>query len=67
MSCCNFLLSLVEWVKGFYTSKRYEEDSDSSDDLPAPKFSELGTMKQRFTRTYELRPTKAVCYTEVDE
>ena len=70
MSCCGFLLSFVEWVTGLYTAKRYEADSDSSDDVPVPpvpRFRDLGAMKHRVTRTYELRPTKAVCYRESDE
>jgi hypothetical protein len=35
--------------------------------MPVPRFRDLGQMKHRFTRTYELREKKPVCYTEYEE
>ena len=46
---------------------------DSSDEEPVPRFryieAEAGAMhlKSRFKRTYELRETKPVCYTESED
>jgi hypothetical protein len=52
---------------GEYSSKRYEEySSDSSEDIPVPRFRDLGELKHRAVRKYELRPKKDVCYTETD-
>jgi hypothetical protein len=47
-------------------SKPYVEDSDSSEDIPVPRFRDLGEMRHRVKRTYELRPKKPVCYTETE-
>jgi hypothetical protein len=58
---------VIQWVLELYSSKRYEEDSDSSEDIPVPRFRDLGQPKHRFTRTYELREKKPVCYTEEDD
>ena len=60
---------------GSYSRSKYEEESDSSDDSPVPKFQDipvpgfrdLGPMKQRFTRTYNLRATKPISYAEDDD
>jgi hypothetical protein len=66
MGCCSWLCSVVFWVTGLYSSKRYEDDSDSSEEIPVPRFRDLGEPKHRFTRTYYLREKKPVCYTEDD-
>jgi len=55
---------LLSWVTWVYSSKRYDDDSDTSDDIPVPRFRDLGEMRYRVTRKYELRETKPVCYTE---
>jgi hypothetical protein len=63
-----------------YTS-RNNDMYDSSDEEPVPRFryiqaeaeaeagAEAGAMhlKSRFKRTYELRETKPVCYTESED
>jgi hypothetical protein len=48
-------------------SKPYGEESDSSEDIPVPRFRDLGEMRHRVKRTYELRPKKAVSYAETDD
>jgi hypothetical protein len=46
---------------------------DSSDEEPVPRFRYVDTgveaqhLKSRFKRTYELRETKPVCYTESED
>lgn len=65
MHCCSWPLHVVYWLMNLPT-RNYEEDSDSSDE-PTPRFRDLGQLKHRFTRTYHLRPSKPVSYTEVDE
>jgi len=52
---------------GEYSPKKYEIESDSSEEIPVPRFRDLGELKNRITRKYELRPTKGVCYTESDD
>ena len=51
---------------GEYT-KPYREECHSEEEIPVPRFRDLGEMRHRVKRTYELRPKKAVCYTETDE
>jgi hypothetical protein len=63
MGWCSWPLALVAWCISIVSSKRYE---DESEEPPAPRFRDLAPLKQRFTRTYDLRPTKDVCYTESD-
>jgi hypothetical protein len=48
------------------STKKYEEDSDVHDE-PTPRFRDLGQLKHRFTRTYNLRPPKQVSYAEMDD
>jgi len=67
MSCCSWPLYIVAWVSKVYSSKKYEDESDFSDDEPPPRFRDLGQMKHRFTKVYDLREKKPVCYTEVEE
>ena len=68
MGCCQcWPFAMVRWVLDLYSSKRYEEDSDSSEDIPVPRFRDLGQPKHRFTRTYHLREKKPVCYKEEDD
>lgn len=67
MGCCSWLCSVVQWTTSLYSSRRYEDDSDSSEDIPAPRFRDLGEMRHRFSRTYDLREKKPVCYTEEEE
>jgi len=74
MGCCSWPLSVVAWCIGIY-SKKYEHDDDdervpdssyirAKEEIPVPRFRDLGAMKQRFTRTYYLRTTKPVSYAE---
>ena len=55
-----------------YTS-RNNDMYDSSDEEPVPRFRYIDTdaeaphLKSRFKRTYELRETKPVCYTESED
>ena len=59
-----------------YTS-RNNDMYDSSDEEPVPRFryieaeaeaeAEAPHLKSRFKRTYELRETKPVCYTESED
>lgn len=65
--CCSWPFSLVRWLTDLYSSKRYEEDSDSSEEIPVPRFRDLGPQKHVFTRTYYLREKKPMCYKEEDE
>jgi hypothetical protein len=65
--CCTWPLSVALWLIGFYSSKKYVGDSDSSDDSPVPRFRDLAQPKSRFTRTYSLREKKPVCYTEEED
>ncbi len=67
MSCCSWPLYLVAWITNIYSSKKYEDESDFSEDEPRPRFRDLGELKHRFTRTYYLREKKPVCYKEVEE
>ena len=75
MGCCSWPLGVIAWIMGSYSRTKYEEESDSSEDSPVPKFQdipvpgfrELGPMKQRFTRTYNLRTTKVLSYAEDDD
>lgn len=68
MGCCQcWPFAIIQWVLDLYSSKRYEGDSDSSEDIPVPKFRDLAQPKQRFTRTYHLREKKPVCYAEKDD
>jgi len=75
MGCCSWPLGIIAWIMGSYSRAQYEEESDSSDDSPVPKFQDipvpgfrdLGPMKQRFTRTYNLRTTKVLSYAEDDD
>jgi len=68
MGCCLcWPFTVIQWVLSVYSSKKFEEDSDSSEEIPVPRFRDLGQPKHRFTRTYNLRETKPVCYTEVDD
>lgn len=68
MGCCSWPLSVISWWFSSYSQKRYDSDSDSSEEIPVPRFRDLGEMRYRpEPRKYELRPTKPVCYTEVEE
>lgn len=67
MCCLCWPFTMIRWVLDLYSSKRYEEDSDSSEDIPVLRFQDLGQPKHRFTRTYNLREKAPVCYTEQDE
>lgn len=67
MGCCSWPLSLVAWCLGEYSPKKYDMESYSSEEIPVPRFRDLGELKNRVTRKYDLRPTKAVCYTESDD
>ena len=70
MGCCTWPLSLVYLISNLYTS-RNNDMYDSSDEEPVPRFRyvEAGAphLKSRFKRTYELRETKPVCYTESED
>jgi hypothetical protein len=67
MCCCSWPLSVVHWLIHSWR-KNYQEDSDSDSSCePTPRFRDLGQLKHRFTRTYDLRPPKQVCYAEVDD
>ena len=63
---------------GIYSSKKYDHDDvdehvpessyiGAKEDIPVPRFRDLGAMKQRFTRTYHLRTTKPVSYAESED
>ena len=64
MGCCSWPLSIIAWCMGEYSPKTYEEDY--GEDIPVPRFRDLGELKNRVSRKYELRPKKDVCYTEAD-
>ncbi len=74
MGCCTWPLSLIYWIGNLYTS-RNNDMYDSSDEEPVPRFryieaeaeAEAPHLKSRFKRTYELRETKPVCYTESED
>ena len=68
MGCCSWVLSAISWCFTSYSPSRYELESDSSDDIPVPRFRDLGEMRYRpEPRKYVLRPTKPVCYTEAED
>jgi len=70
MGCCSWPLTIISWFSSSYSSHRYEVESDSSDDIPVPKFRDLGEMRYRpepTVRKYMLRPTKPVCYVEQED
>jgi len=72
MGCCTWPLSLVYWITNLYTS-RNNDMYDSSDEEPVPRFryahahTDTEQVKSRFKRTYDLRETKPVCYTEQED
>ena len=63
--CCGWALTLVAWCMGEYSPKKYEDSSDS-EEPPMPRFRNIGVLKNRMNK-YELRPTKNVCYAEVED
>ena len=71
MGCCTWPLSLVYWITNLYSYKNNNDMYDSSDEEPIPRFRyahvDTEQVKSRFKRTYDLRETKPVCYTEQED
>ena len=80
MGCCTWPLSLVYWITNLYSYKN-NDMYDSSDEEPVSRFryahananananarTDTEQVKSRFKRTYDLRETKPVCYTEQED
>ena len=68
MGCCSWPLTVISWFCSSYSSNRYDPESDSSEEIPVPRFRDLGEMRYRpEPHKYLLRPTKPVCYTEAED